>query len=245
MTSESKRVRGEVAAVLAGSATSGELEAHESVVPHGPTIPVEERPSAAVELCGEHLETVQRFAGDVARYGNQLGLIGPSELSRLWSRHLLNSALVAPLLWPNARVADVGSGAGLPGLVLAIIRPDVLVYLIEPMERRTDWLRAEADRLRLTNVVVLRARAEEARLDVAVDQATARAVSALSKLLPITVPLVKPGGQVVLMKGQRVGDEIIAAKKVIARLRLTDAEVLELGAEQLGEVTRVFRATVS
>ena len=204
---------------------------------------LEAEPAIAAELFGEHIETARRFAADLERYGEQLGLIGPLELPRLWSRHLLNCALLAPLLRPGL-VGDVGSGAGLPGLVLAIARPDVRLVLIEPMERRTDWLRAESDRLGLENVEVLRGRAEEVQPSGPLDQVTARAVSALSKLIPITAPLVRPGGQLILIKGARVADEIESAQKAIRKARLSDVEVLVLGEGTAPEATRVFRATV-
>jgi 16S rRNA (guanine527-N7)-methyltransferase len=112
------------------------------------------------------------------------------------------------------------------------------------MERRTDWLRGEADRLGLQNVTVVRARAEDVADEFVLDQVTARAVSALSKLIPLTVPLVRSGGQLILMKGARVDDEVTAARKVILRNRLEDVEVLELGVGVVDETTRVFRATV-
>jgi 16S rRNA (guanine527-N7)-methyltransferase len=129
-------------------------------------------------------------------------------------------------------------------LVLAIARPDVHLTLIEPMERRVDWLTSEASRLGLDNVEVVRARAEDVADDIVVDQVTARAVSALSKLIPLTVPLVRSGGQLILMKGARVEDEMEKARKVILRKRLADVEVLELGVGVVDETTRVFRATV-
>ena len=205
---------------------------------------LETEPAAAVTLFGDQIEVARSFTDELARRGEELGLIGPLELPRLWTRHILNSALLAPLLEARSRVADVGSGAGLPGLVLAIARPDVEFVLIEPMERRTDWLRAEADRLGLQNVTVLRGRAEDVADEVVVDQVTARAVSALSKLIPLTVPLVRSGGQLILMKGARVDEEIEKARKVILRKRLSDVEVLELGDGVVDETTRVFRATV-
>ncbi|HWR85593.1 MAG TPA: 16S rRNA (guanine(527)-N(7))-methyltransferase RsmG [Rhodoglobus sp.] len=204
---------------------------------------LETEPPVAAELFGDRIELARRFAADLERYGEELGLIGPLELPRLWSRHLVNCALVAPLLMPG-RVGDVGSGAGLPGLVLAIARPDVRLVLIEPMERRTDWLRAESDRLGLENVEVLRGRAEEVAPSSPLDQVTARAVSALGKLIPITAPLVRAGGQLLLMKGARVAEEIETAQKAIRKARLTDVEVLVLGEGIAPEVTRVFRATV-
>ena len=205
---------------------------------------LEAEPAAAAALFGDQIEVARSFTNELARRGEELGLIGPLELPRLWTRHILNSALLAPLLEARGRVADVGSGAGLPGLVLAIARPDVEFVLIEPMERRTDWLRAESDRLGLQNVMVLRGRAEDVADDVVVDQVTARAVSALSKLIPLTVPLVRSGGQLILMKGARVDEEIEKARKVILRKRLSDVEVLELGEGVVDETTRVFRATV-
>lgn len=204
---------------------------------------LENEPAVAAELFGDRIEVARRFTDDLARYGEELGLIGPLELERLWSRHVVNSVLVAPLLRPG-RVGDVGSGAGLPGLVLAIARPDVELVLIEPMERRTEWLSAESDRLGLTNVTVLRGRAEEVRPDPLLDQVTARAVSALSKLVPWCAPLVAPGGELLLMKGARVEDEIAAAEKALRRARIREYEVLVLGEGIVPEATRVFRAKV-
>jgi 16S rRNA (guanine527-N7)-methyltransferase len=204
---------------------------------------LEAEPAVAAALFGDRIDLARRFTADLARRGEELGLIGPLEPPRLWSRHIVNSALVAPLLKPGL-VGDVGSGAGLPGLVLAIARPDVEFVLIEPMERRVDWLQSEAAELGLDNVTVLRARAEEARLQRPLDQVTARAVSALSKLIPITVPLVRHGGELIFMKGERVSEELVAAEKAIRKARLTDVEVLVLGEGIAPEVTRVFRATV-
>jgi 16S rRNA (guanine527-N7)-methyltransferase len=209
-----------------------------------PSPELEVEPAAAATLFGDRLDLARSFTDELARRGEELGLIGPLELPRLWTRHILNSGLLAPLLEAQGRVADVGSGAGLPGLVLAIARPDVQFTLIEPMERRCDWLNAEVDRLGLDNVTVIRARAEDVADDIVVDQVTARAVSALSKLIPLTVPLVRSGGQLILMKGARVDDEIEKARKVILRKRLSDVEVLELGVGVVEETTRVFRATV-
>ena len=205
---------------------------------------IEAEPAGAAGVFGDQLELAQRFTGDLGEHGERLGLIGPLEAARLWSRHIINCAVVAPYLLPHARVADIGSGAGLPGLVLAIARPDVHMTLIEPMERRTDWLRDESARLGLTNVTVMRARAEEARAAGPFDQVTARAVSALAKLVPITAPLVRAGGQLIFLKGSRISEEITAASTVLRRHRVTDIEVLELGEGIVPEVTRLFRATV-
>ncbi|MFT4030344.1 MAG: 16S rRNA (guanine(527)-N(7))-methyltransferase RsmG [Protaetiibacter sp.] len=202
---------------------------------------LEPEPPVAETLFGDRIALARRFAEDLAREGETRGLIGPLELPRLWSRHIVNSALVAPLLRPG-RVGDIGSGAGLPGLVLALARPEVQFVLIEPMERRVDWLQEEARALELENVQLVRARAEEARLDAPLDQVTARAVSALSKLIPITAPLVRPGGEMVFMKGERVDEEIAAAAKVIRAARLHDVRVEVLGEGVVDDPTRVFRA---
>ena len=204
---------------------------------------VEDEPTAAVQLFGDRLELARQYTADLARLGEALGLIGPLELPRLWTRHIINCALVAPLLKPGI-VGDVGSGAGLPGLVLAIARPDVSLVLIEPMERRVQWLKQETDRLGLDNVTVIRSRAEDVRLSGPLDQVTARAVTALRTLIPATVGLVRQGGQLVFMKGARVADEIAAASSAIKKARLSEVEVMTLGLGVSPEVTRVFRATV-
>jgi 16S rRNA (guanine527-N7)-methyltransferase len=207
------------------------------------SVALEAEPAAAVTLFRDRIERARQFTADLAARGEELGLIGPLEMPRLWTRHILNSALLAPLIRPG-RVGDIGSGAGLPGLVLAIARPDAQFILIEPMERRVEWLQRESEALELDNVEVVRARAEEAKLSPWLDQATARAVSALSKLIPLTVPLVRSGGELLFLKGANVEAEIEAASTVIRRTRLTDVEVLTLGEGLVSEVTRVFRATV-
>ncbi len=204
---------------------------------------LEAEPAAAAEIFGLHLDRGRAFTESLARHGEELGLIGPLELPRLWTRHILNSALVGPLLRPG-RVGDVGSGAGLPGLVLAIMRPDVSFTLIEPMERRVAWLERQVGELELGNVVVVRARAEEAKLKGALDQVTARAVSALRTLIPLTAPLLRTGGELVLMKGAGVDREVAAAEKVMRKYGVHDAEVLLLGEGVVDETTRVFRARV-
>jgi 16S rRNA (guanine527-N7)-methyltransferase len=204
---------------------------------------LEPEPAAAATLFGSQLDLARSFTRELAARGEELGLIGPLEPPRLWSRHILNCALVAPLLRPGL-VGDIGSGAGLPGLVLAIARPDVRFVLIEPMERRTEWLNQETERLGLENVTVLRARAEEAKLPQLLDQVTARAVTALNKLIPLCEPLVRTGGEFLFMKGARVEEEKTAAEKVIRKAHLTDVEILTLGEGIVPEVTRVFRATL-
>jgi 16S rRNA (guanine527-N7)-methyltransferase len=204
---------------------------------------IEAEPNAAEQVFGARIDLARKYTADLARRGEELGLIGPLELPRLWSRHILNCVLIAPLLRPGT-VGDIGSGAGLPGIVLAVARPDVEFVLIEPMERRVEWLLSESADLGLENVTVIRARAEEARLATPLDQVTARAVTALSKLIPATAPLLRHGGEMLFYKGARVSEEVAAAAKQIRKARLSAVEVLELGAGIVPEVTRVFRATV-
>ncbi|GLI27245.1 ribosomal RNA small subunit methyltransferase G [Agromyces rhizosphaerae] len=202
---------------------------------------LEIEPADAAVVFGDRLDAVRAFTRNLADRGEELGLIGPLELPRLWSRHIVNSGLVAPLLRPG-RVGDVGSGAGLPGLVLALARPDVDFVLIEPMERRVAWLRDQVSALGLRNVEVVRARAEESKLEGTLDQVTARAVSALRTLIPVTAPLLRDGGELVLMKGANAPKEIEAAAKQIRRFGLSDVEVLLLGEGVVAEPTRVVRA---
>jgi len=204
---------------------------------------LEAEPAEAALLFGDRLDVARDFTRHLAEQGEELGLIGPLELPRLWSRHILNCAIVAPLLRPGL-VGDVGSGAGLPGLVLAIARPDVSFILIEPMERRVAWLTSQVTALGLTNTTVLRARAEDVRLQTPLDQVTARAVSAFKTLIPLTAPLVRPGGELVVMKGAGAAGEVNNAAKAIQRFRLRKVEVLTLGEGVLQDVTRVIRATV-
>jgi 16S rRNA (guanine527-N7)-methyltransferase len=204
---------------------------------------VEVEPESATTLCGESLPALRSFALDIARYGEELGLVGPRELDRLWTRHILNSALLARLVGPGT-LADVGSGAGFPGLVVAIMRPDVACTLIEPLGRRATWLEDESKRLGLHNVTVLNQRAEEV-IGARYDSVTARAVSALKTLIPLVVPLVRPGGELVLMKGERVDQEIRDAASVLVKHGLVDPRVQITGPEYGTEETRVFRATVA
>ena len=204
---------------------------------------LEPEPEIAAQLFGDRIDLARQYAESLARRGEELGLIGPLEVPRLWTRHIVNCVLLAPLLRPGL-VGDIGSGAGLPGLVLAIARPDIQFVLIEPMERRVEWLTAEADRLGLANVVVDRSRSQDAPYAEGLTQITARAVTALSKLIPATEHLLSPGGEMVFMKGARIDEEIVAAAKVIRKARLRDVESLVLGEGITPEITRVFRARV-
>lgn len=203
---------------------------------------LEEEPQVAGVIFGDRIGAARAFTAALAEHGEERGLIGPLELPRLWTRHILNSAVAAPLF--RGTVGDVGSGAGLPGIVLAIARPDVEWVLIEPMERRVLWLEEQVRELGLDNVEVLRARAEDWSRGPVLDAVTARAVSALRTLVPLTAPLVRDGGELVLLKGANAANEIAAAEKVIRKYRLSDVRVEPVGEGLIAEPTRVIRATV-
>lgn len=203
---------------------------------------VEVEPAVAAKIFGARIDLARQFTQTLADHGEARGLIGPLEPPRLWTRHILNSAVAAPLF--SGRVGDVGSGAGLPGLVLAIARPDVEWILIEPMERRVAWLSEQAAELGLDNVEVVRARAEDWRRGPTLDAATARAVSALRTLVPLTAPLVRDGGELILFKGANASTEIDAADKQLRKYRLSNVRLEVVGEGLLAEPTRVVRASV-
>lgn len=175
----------------------------------------------------DQLPLVSRYAGILATDGVERGMIGPREVPRLWDRHLVNSGVVLPRLPQGATVADVGSGAGLPGLVWAIGRPDLDVTLIEPLLRRTTFLDEVVAELGLSNVRVLRSRAED--VDETFDVVTARAVAALEKLAKWCMPLVKPGGVLLALKGQSAPEEVKDAKRTLGRLGATDTLIRTYG----------------
>ncbi len=203
---------------------------------------IEDEPDAASIIFGDQIDRARAFTRALGVHGEERGLIGPLEPARLWTRHILNSAVVAPLF--SGRVADIGSGAGLPGLVLAIARPDVEFVLIEPMERRVAWLSEQAADLSLKNVEIMRMRSEEWKGGPVFDAVTARAVSALRTLVPITAPLVRNGGELILLKGASAAAEIENAEKQLRRFKVVGTRVEIVGSDLLAEPTRVVRATV-
>lgn len=176
---------------------------------------------------GERLPIAQQYAEILATAGVERGLIGPREVDRLWERHLLNCAAPVVRVPHGATVADVGAGAGLPGMVWAIARPDLHVTMVEPLLRRTTFLAEAAQQLGLDNVTVLRARAED--VDQTFDVVTARAVAALDKLARWCMPLVRPGGHLLALKGRSAADEVKAARGTLGRLHAGDIVVTTYG----------------
>ncbi|MGC5049184.1 16S rRNA (guanine(527)-N(7))-methyltransferase RsmG [Micrococcus porci] len=205
-----------------------------------PQLTPELRP-AAEELFGEALPLAERYVDHLATTGIEWGLLGPREVPRLWGRHVLNCAVVARLLPEGSLVADVGSGAGLPGLCLALARPDCRFTLIEPLERRVAWLEMVIADLGLTNVEVVRGRSEQVADEIQVDIVTARAVSALKTLLPLTMPLLRSSGHLLAIKGRSAAEEITAAQKPLRKYGGGDPEIVTVGEGLLPEPTTVVR----
>ena len=203
----------------------------------------EAEPAAAVAIFGDQIDQARSFAQTLANDSDELGLLGPRELDKLWSRHILNSAVVAELVRPGDKVADVGSGAGLPGIPMAIARPDAEFVLIEPMERRSSWMLEVVEDLGLKNVRILRSRAEDVT-EQDFDIVTARAVAALDKLLKMCVPLLKPGGALIALKGSKAAEEIANAKKLEKKLGISSFEILVCGEKFLSEPTSVVKTTL-
>lgn len=190
-----------------------------------------DRPGASAgELFGARLPLVERYLGWLAGPGIERGLLGPRERDRLWSRHVLNSALVADLMPPGTSVADVGSGAGLPGMVVALRRPDLHLTLIEPLLRRSTFLTEVVRDLGLGDQVeVVRARAEDLAGSWRFDVVTARAVAPLERLCRWCLPLLAPGGQLLALKGASAPEELAAARPSLDRYRLREVELVEVG----------------
>jgi len=206
-----------------------------------PDIAMVEPPPAARDIFGSVFPLAQRYANLLATDGIVRGLIGPRETERLWDRHLLNCAVVADLVPQPGTLLDIGSGAGLPGIVLAMLLPDVQVTLLEPMARRVRFLDECRRRLGLRNATVRRGRAEEVRGQVCADVVTARAVAPLGRLAGLALPLVCPGGTVLALKGQRAAAEAAAAGPVLRRLGVSDVAVLRAGVDKISPAATVVR----
>ncbi|MHC6178263.1 16S rRNA (guanine(527)-N(7))-methyltransferase RsmG [Glutamicibacter sp. X7] len=199
---------------------------------------------AAEKIFGDRLDLARRYVQHLATSGIERGLLGPREVPRLWSRHVLNCAVIAELMDKDAEVADVGSGAGLPGLCLAIARADLKLTLIEPLERRCIWLTEVIEDLGLDNVTVMRGRAEQMVDVVNAQYVTARAVSALSNLAGLTLPLLHGQGELLAIKGRSAAEEIAKAEKTVKKLGGANTEVIVVGEEVLKEPTTVVRIKV-
>jgi 16S rRNA (guanine527-N7)-methyltransferase len=189
---------------------------------------------------GDRLPLAERYAGYLAADGVSRGLLGPREGERVWERHLLNCAGLASLVAPGAAVVDVGSGAGLPGLVLALARPDVTVSLLEPLQRRVVFLAEVVQALRLDAVEVLRGRAEQAAGWVRADVVTARAVAPLDRLAAWCLPLLRPGGRVLTLRGAAVAEELATHKAALDRLGVLPERPVHTRAGAPGEPDTVI-----
>ena len=178
-------------------------------------------------MFADRLPLAEQYVDLLTFAGVERGLIGPREVSRIWDRHILNCAVVVPRVPVGATVADVGSGAGLPGLVWAIARPDLHVTLIEPLLRRTTFLEEAVEALGLDQVTVLRARAEDVRESF--DVVTARAVAPLEKLARWCLPLVRPGGVLLALKGRTAEEEVASSRVSLHKMGATDIVVSSHG----------------
>ena len=195
------------------------------------------------QALGPGFTQLSKFADILAQDGVRLGLIGPREAERIWDRHILNCAALTELIDDGQSIIDIGSGAGLPGIPMAIARPDAQFVLIEPMERRSSWMLAVVEDLGLKNVRVLRSRAEDVS-EQDFDIVTARAVAALDKLLKMCVPLLKPGGALIALKGSKAAEEITNSKKLEKKLGISSFEILVCGEKFLAEPTSVVKTTL-
>ncbi len=198
-------------------------------------------PDEARGVFAERLPLAVRFAERLATDGVVRGLIGPREAPRLWDRHLLNCAVLEEVVPQGASVCDIGSGAGLPGVVLAIMRPDVSMTLVEPLLRRTTFLDEVVADLELANVTVLRGRADALHGVERFDVVTSRAVAALPKLMAWSLPLVAPTGEMIAMKGSSVEEEVAEASDLLRKQGCSPARVQQLGEGRLAEPTWVVR----
>ena len=207
-------------------------------------VEVSAAPDGVDTFFGSRAGLAQRYAEILAGAGVERGLIGPREVDRLWERHLFNSAAVAELLEPDERVADIGSGAGLPGIPLALARPDLRLTLIEPLLRRSEFLREAVDELGI-DVAVVRGRAEDSTVREQVgemDAVVSRAVASLDKLTRWSMPLLRVDGRMLAIKGERAEDEIREHRRVMASLGAADERVMRCGESLLNPPVTVVVA---
>jgi 16S rRNA (guanine527-N7)-methyltransferase len=198
----------------------------------------------AAALFSAALPRAEKYAELLGGVGVQRGIVGPAEAIRIWDRHLLNCGVVARLMPASGSIVDVGSGAGLPGIVLAILLPEARVTLLEPMARRVDFLQECVRELELGNVHVVRGRGEEYDGELHADVVTARAVAPLDKLAVLASGLARPGGRVLAIKGASAATELARAQPVLARLGVTDARVVHASSASGLITTTVVTFTV-
>ncbi|MBZ8177275.1 16S rRNA (guanine(527)-N(7))-methyltransferase RsmG [Corynebacterium poyangense] len=201
-------------------------------------------PEVAREIFGTHLSVAVAYHRSLASDGAQRGFIGPREVPRLWERHILNCAVIAEAMPEKASVVDVGSGAGLPGIPLAIARPQLQITLIEPLLKRSTYLQEIVSELGLKNVSVIRGRAEDKAVRFkasGADIVTSRAVAPLGKLCGWSLPLVRRGGMMVAMKGSSVTEEIERDAKAIRNAGGGAPEVVQVGGKYLSQATTLVR----
>lgn len=204
--------------------------------------PSHSTPATAAAVFGDRLALAEAYHRSLATVAAERGFIGPKEVERLWERHVLNCAVIAEAFDHGLEVADIGSGAGLPGIPLAIARPDLHVTLIEPLLKRSTYLTEVVAELGLDNVTVVRGRAEE-QAQALFDVVTSRAVAPLGKLAGWSLPLVKPGGAMIAMKGESVAEELERDARDIKRAKGGEAEIFTVGGDVLGQPTTLIRIT--
>ena len=209
----------------------------------GPSVPP--TPAGAVRVFGDRLALAEAFTALLSDSGVSHGLIGPREVPRLWDRHVLNCAVLQEAIPPDAAVIDVGSGAGLPGLALAIARPDLDIHLVEPMLRRTTWLSEAVQSLGLSNVTVHRGRAEELWGTLSAPVVTARAVARLGELGRWCLPLLEAGGSLLALKGSSAAEELEADRAQLRRLGAVEDELITVGEGVTDPPTTVVRVRIA
>lgn len=202
--------------------------------------PPEQYAAAALTVFGERLPLAVGLVGWLTGAGIERGLIGPREADRMWPRHVLNCVVIAELMEPDTTVIDVGSGAGLPGLVLAVARPDLRMTLLEPLERRVTFLSEAVADLGLSNVTVVRGRAEEQAGRLSAQLVTARAVAPLDRLARWCLPLTAPGGRLIAMKGSSAQTELETHRTELRKRGGQDVEIIQCGAGVVDEPATVI-----
>ena len=202
-------------------------------------------PEQAREVFGDRFADAVRYAELLAEAGVQRGLIGPREVPRLWERHLLNCAVLSEVVPEGVTVCDVGSGAGLPGIPLALVREDLKITLLEPLLRRTNFLTEVVELLGLDHVTVMRGRAEEVMGELpAVHVVTARAVAPLDRLAAWGIPLLRPYGEMLALKGDTAEEELKAAATALSKLGAVETSVLHVGEGVVDPLSTVVRVEV-